>query len=100
MRLWCVLCFIGCIHAEIKVQFNVVSKSENPIVKSALSEVLASYNLSEPLNVDFQVVFMNATIVKGQCAPGYFWKLDKCVPCVCSVYAPSDIKTIWFEPLL
>ncbi len=99
MRWMCAYCLMAIVHSEISINFELISTNEDPMQQDALSEAIISRNLSKPLNMQLDVVYLNASIIFGVCAPGYFWDIDTCRPCECPWHDPSDVQAVWFEPM-
>ncbi len=99
MRWLCTCCLLAIVHAKISVDFKFVSTNEDPLQQDALSNSISSYNLSQPLNMQLDVVYLNASIIYGVCAPGYYWDINTCLPCECPWHEATDLRAVWFEPM-
>ncbi len=99
MRWVCLCCLLACVNSQVNVNFQIFSTNEDPPAASALSDSLSSYNLSQPLSMQLDVVYLNASIILGVCAPGFYWKVDTCFPCECPWHEPFDVSSVWFEPM-
>ena len=94
-----IVCLASFVSAQVNINFEIVTKSEDPFGEAMLSESIAKYNLSQPQSIAVDVVILNATIIMGSCAAGYYWEVDKCLPCECPLHETSGVRAVWFEPM-
>ena len=93
------VCLATMASAQVNINFEIVTKSEEALGEAVLSESIAKYNLSQPQSIAVDVVILNATIIVGSCAAGYYWEVDKCLPCECPLHEISTVLAVWFEPM-
>ena len=91
----CVLCATA---ADVSVQFNIVA--HGALSEETIQNSIAAQSLVPAVEINLDLVALNATIIPGVCVAGYYWEANKCLQCKCLSYVGSSVKTVWFEPLL